>query len=147
MRKRIKFFVAGFPMTKGSLKFVGMHGGKPWLVNSCTKEKGWAAMIKDVAKDYFDSPIPDEVEVSLEFILPLNKKELRKKKMKENKETGVWIEILWGKESSKKTKKSPHIKQPDVDKLCRSVLDALDGIVYNCDSQVYKLKAVKITKE
>jgi Holliday junction resolvase RusA-like endonuclease len=36
------------------------------------------------------------------------------------------------------------IGKPDVDKLCRSVMDALTGIAYKDDAQVTSLTAVKI---
>lgn len=37
----------------------------------------------------------------------------------------------------------PHVK-PDLDKLCRAVLDALTGVVYEDDAQVVTLTASKI---
>lgn len=36
-----------------------------------------------------------------------------------------------------------HVQRPDVDKLCRAILDALTGVVYHDDSQVISLSAVK----
>ena len=37
-----------------------------------------------------------------------------------------------------------HVGKPDIDKLCRAVLDALTGIAYADDSQVVALDASKI---
>ena len=37
---------------------------------------------------------------------------------------------------------TPHVK-PDIDKLCRSVLDGLTGVAFKNDSQVINLKASK----
>lgn len=36
-----------------------------------------------------------------------------------------------------------HIKKPDVDNLAKSVIDAMNGIVYKDDGQVVKLNATK----
>jgi len=37
-----------------------------------------------------------------------------------------------------------HVGKPDIDKLCRAVLDALTGIAYADDSQVVALDASKV---
>jgi len=37
-----------------------------------------------------------------------------------------------------------HVGKPDIDKLCRAVLDALTGIAYQDDSQVVALDASKV---
>jgi Holliday junction resolvase RusA-like endonuclease len=37
-----------------------------------------------------------------------------------------------------------HIKAPDIDKLCRAVLDALTGRAYKDDAQVIALTAMKV---
>ena len=36
-----------------------------------------------------------------------------------------------------------HTKKPDVDNLCKAVLDAMNGIILKDDSQVYGLQAYK----
>ena len=41
----------------------------------------------------------------------------------------------------------PHIKKPDLDNLIKGVKDAMNGIVYKDDSQVYKINAIKIYSE
>lgn len=37
----------------------------------------------------------------------------------------------------------PMIQRPDIDKLCRAVLDGLTGVVFKDDSQVVSLYALK----
>lgn len=50
-----------------------------------------------------------------------------------------------GKNASTLKEKSPihHIQKPDVDKLTRTVLDAMTGIVWRDDSQIYQVIAEK----
>jgi Holliday junction resolvase RusA-like endonuclease len=45
--------------------------------------------------------------------------------------------------SAPKRKETFPVKKPDIDKLCRAVLDALTGIVFEDDSQVVRLEARK----
>lgn len=40
-----------------------------------------------------------------------------------------------------------HVKKPDLDKLCRSVIDSLTGIMYHDDSYIVFLKATKVYEE
>jgi Holliday junction resolvase RusA-like endonuclease len=88
----------------------------------------WKALIQDkvsdVADSFEESLWPDHLSgfvVDLVFILP-RPKSLPKKVVE-------------------------HIKKPDIDNLCKAVLDAMSGIIYKDDSQVTKLTAQKIYGE
>ena len=59
----------------------------------------------------------------------------------------IEIEIIPPKSVSRKTfimlKGKPHICRPDVDNIEKAILDALNGIAYKDDNQVYELYARK----
>lgn len=50
------------------------------------------------------------------------------------------------KSRPKKMKSEPDIYKPDVDNLCKIVLDALNGVAYEDDKQVTSLMAVKMPR-
>lgn len=58
---------------------------------------------------------------------------------------GAWeLEIAFFMPRPKCHKKTVHhTTKPDVDKLCRTVLDALSGVLYEDDKQVCRLSAYK----
>lgn len=55
----------------------------------------------------------------------------------------VWLEFSLPRPKSLPKRMVHAIKKPDVDKLCRTLLDALTGVVVRDDSQVVELQAVK----
>jgi crossover junction endodeoxyribonuclease RusA len=112
----LSFFVAGLPQTKGSTRgFVGRSKktGKRrvFLTNDNPKNKPWAALVAHEARAHGQvTPMTGPVYVDLTFFL-------------------------------EKPKRPKHpvfpITRPDVDKLTRSILDALKvGGVYRDDGQV-----------
>lgn len=87
-----------------------------------SKEVGpWRERIALVAADQTDTLIqkPTEVGVVLKFVMPRPA-------------------------SAPKTKKALASKRPDLDKLTRAVLDALTDVVFEDDSQVTSIGAVKV---
>lgn len=50
----------------------------------------------------------------------------------------------WSKKARKSALGKPHTKRPDVDNLCKFYLDALNGILWHDDAQIYKLQAEKV---
>lgn len=124
----IAFRVYGIPQTKGSAKgFVGRSKktGKlrAFITNDNTKNKGWAETVSGEAQlarrvHHLAAPFAGAIRLELEFYV---------KKPK----------------SYPKTKELPAIKKPDLDKMIRSVKDALTGIFYLDDSQVVEESASK----
>ncbi len=56
----------------------------------------------------------------------------------------VELKFYFNRPKSVSEKKRPyHTVKPDIDKLCRNILDALSGIIYNDDTQVISLMAYK----
>ena len=112
------------PPTKGSAKgftMPGKFGGRPRviIVNDNPKNKAWARLVGLHARDHKaeDSPWNSWCQLSLVFTMK------RLKKMPKGRDY-------------------PTVK-PDLDKMVRSVLDALTGILYVDDAQIIALAASK----
>lgn len=119
------FTVFGVPQPKGSAKaFVPKGWTRAIVTSDNPKHKGWQQLVAEAASRalqdttdtgvMFDGP----VELRVVFFLP------RPKSLKK----GV----------------TAHLKKPDLDKLCRSVKDALNRVVWRDDSQVVALLARKV---
>jgi len=116
----LRFTVTGAPKPKGSMKaFVPKGWTRPVLTTSSAGLKAWEQMIRSVAQAHVSAYTTDPVRVRLRFALP------RPKSL------------------SRRASHRPHTKRPDVDKLARAALDALTGVIFKDDSQVYALHAVK----
>lgn len=117
--------VNGLPAPQGSKR----HVGRGVMVESSKKVKPWrAAVAAEVEKVTFeDMPF---VRVSAWFFMPRPKSHYR---------TGRYAHLL------KPAAPVYPGKYPDLDKLCRSTLDALRmGGAYRDDAQVVKLYAFKV---
>jgi crossover junction endodeoxyribonuclease RusA len=123
----IVFHVYGIPQTKGSAKgFVGRskRTGKlrAFITNDNTKNAGWAATVSGEAQrarvsSGLSAPVSGPVWLMLHFHV-CRPKSLPKR-------------ILHA------------TKKPDLDKMIRSVKDALKGVLYMDDAQVVDLVAQK----
>jgi crossover junction endodeoxyribonuclease RusA len=126
---RLTFRVYGVPLPKGNLRpFVrAVRGMKVAIVTESNRNvKGWQQLIAEAASHALQTyPEADRcmfahgVRVSAAFYLPRPKRLSRR---------GVFV---------------PHCVTPDVDKLARAVLDALQGVAYHDDKQVTALEARK----
>ena len=116
----IRFRVYGIPQTKGSAKAFYRPGMRcPVVTNDNAKNKNWAATVSGEAQRHRPAcPLTGPVDLSLTFFV---------KKPK----------------SHPKTKFVYATKKPDLDKMVRSVKDALKGVVYLDDAQVVRLVASK----
>ena len=116
----LRFTVIGVPRPKGSMRaFTPPGWTRPVLTNSSASVKTWEQTIRSVAQQQVSAYTTDPVRVRLRFALP------RPKSL------------------SRRASHRPHTKRPDVDKLARAALDALTGVIFADDSQVYALHAVK----
>jgi crossover junction endodeoxyribonuclease RusA len=116
----VKFFVAGEPVTEGSIRNVGRRrNGSAILRHDRADElEVWRATIALAAREAgIDYHADGPVFVDLTFALPRPKSHFNAKGLK------------------KSAPKLPTTK-PDGDKLVRAVLDALSGTAYRDDSQV-----------
>lgn len=119
------FVVRGIPVPQGSMRaFLPKGTKRPVVVHGKPKElSSWRHDIQhEAARSAKEvgllSPTSGPVEVYLRFYLRVPK-------------------------SLPKTKKKRPTKRPDIDKLARSALDALTGVIFEDDSQVCKLAATK----
>lgn len=104
--------VEGVPAPQGSKKYVGHRGGKPVLLESSAKVRPWRAAVAQAAALF--PPLPDgAVSVEIVFRLPRPK--------------------------SLPKRVTVHTRKPDLDKLARSTLDALSGVLYLDDNRVNEL--------
>ena len=119
----ITFRVYGIPQPKGSTKgFVGRSKktGKlrAFITNDNTKTAPWAQVVRLKAQEFAaGGMIEGAVDLTLLFTL-VRPKSLPKKVLH-------------------------HLKKPDLDKLTRTIKDALKGVVYLDDSQVVHLDCLK----
>ncbi len=120
----LEFVVVGIAAPQGS-KTAFVRGGRVSLVESCARVKPYRALVSLAASQARKEPptrLPVGIGITFVFVRPkshyTSKGELR-----------AGAPSFPGK--------------PDVDKLCRAVLDALTGILYHDDAQVVSLNASK----
>lgn len=114
----IGFFVSGEPAPQGS-KTAKCINGKAIMWEASGKVKEWRKNVSAAATLEMQTrklePVEGAVEVVLQFMMPRGKSVTRQ----------------W------------HTVKPDLDKLVRSTLDGLTGIVFKDDAQVNAITAVK----
>lgn len=116
MTEIFRLFVRGEPKAKGS-KRAFVRGGKPILVEANPDAKPWQRLIQDRLAEFQGEPWvgPMEVILTFQFVKPAS--------------------------AGKRT--WPHVR-PDLDKLARAVLDALERAkVILDDAQIVSLVAEK----
>lgn len=110
------FFVPGIPKPKGSMSGFSRKGStKVAMVHSNSGTKGWQAAVAAVAREHLAGLHTGPVELMLSFGIP----------------------------SPKRPRFTSPAVQPDLDKLVRCVLDALEGVAYDNDSRVIAITAKK----
>ena len=120
----LEFVVAGIPAPQGS-KRVFVRGGRVSLVESCARVKPYRALVSLAASQArTEAPTQQPVGIAIAFVFVRPKSHYTSKG-----------ELRAGAPS--------HPGKPDIDKLCRAVLDALTGILYHDDAQVVSLSATK----
>jgi crossover junction endodeoxyribonuclease RusA len=120
----MKFTVYGQPIPQGSMRaFMPKRGKFPIVTADNAKTKPWRQEIAGVAQNTLQSN--REVSWGAEF--PLR----------------VAIDFFFDRPKSLKKSIMDKVTKPDLDKLARSVLDALTGICFHDDSQVIDLHVTK----
>ena len=117
------FFVDTTPVPKGRPRFRSM--GKFVSTYTDTKTRSFEALIAEQAKEAMGDmePLETPLTVFLHFTLPIPASASKKVK-----------EALLN---------APHTKKPDIDNLCKSVLDGMANIVFKNDGQIASLHATK----
>ncbi len=121
----IEFRVPGVAAPQGSKKAFRTRGGRIALVESCSRVKPYRATVALAAREVWaEGATHGSVGVSIAFTFVRPKSHYNAKGVLR---AGV----------------ATHPGKPDIDKLCRAVLDSLTGIIYADDSQVVSLVATK----
>lgn len=118
----LSFFVPGAPVPQARPR-VARNGGV-YEPPKCTEYK---FLVREIAKAKMAKmrlpPMQGEITCKIEFHMP--------------------IPASWPKYRKETAKGSPHISRPDIDNLQKAVLDALNGIVYADDGQVFSVEICK----
>lgn len=119
----IVFFVPGLPAPQGSKDQFGRE--------SCKLLPAWRSLVSVMAKQAMggNAPTLSPVSVTATFAFPRPKSHFG---------TGSKAMVLRSDAPHKKAGK------PDLDKLQRAIFDAMTGIVFKDDCQVWSVGAVKI---
>lgn len=128
---KVNIFIPGIPRPGGSKKsFQHSKTGKIMTIDACKHNKDWRNTIAYFATmEYRENPTKNPVYLLLNFYMP---------RPKNHYGTGKNSSIL------KDTAPVLHTKKPDLTKLIRACEDALTGILWNDDSQIYCQEAYKI---
>ncbi len=111
----VSFFVEGYPAPKGS--FTGLGRGR--MRNASKRTKPWQDLVSYIAMTIRPPKLlAGPVGIDLEFLMPVPK----------NPKHPIY----------------PITKINDVDKLERTILDALSGIIYVDDCQVCRIQKAKL---
>ena len=125
MTHLIEFRVFGVAAPQGSKKAFKTRGGRIALVESCARVKPYRATVALAARAaWVDVPTNGTVGVSIAF-------------------TFIRPASHYNAKGVLRAGAATHPGKPDIDKICRSVLDSLTGIIYADDSQVVSLVATK----
>lgn len=119
----ICFYVDTTPIPKGRPRFRSM--GKFVQTYTDSKTRSFEELIAEQAKEAMGDmePLETPLTVFLHFTLPIPASASKKVK-----------EALLN---------APHTKKPDIDNLCKSVLDGMANIVFKNDGQIASLHATK----
>lgn len=129
MRPPLTFVVDGRPAPQGSKAYKGHRGGKPILVEQSRHVAPWRALVAAKARAETDDPFTTPVAVTIIFNLP---------RPASHYGTGRNGDVL--KDSAPPF---PAVRNGDIDKLARAVLDGLTGPALADDSLVVDLIAHK----
>lgn len=115
MSELLTLYVSGVPMTKGSWRSItDRRTGKPRLIPDNPDEEAWALAISWAAKAKLRGRAPSKARIRIGCVFMMPPRAGRKSYNR------------------------------DVDKLLRSVLDAMTKVVYVDDEQVDDVRAIKL---
>lgn len=117
----IKFTIDGVPVPKGRPRFA--RRGKHVMAYTPDKTLQAERQVALIASQHVAKPLSGAISVSLDFYMPIPK--------------------ATAKSRLPQIENSPHIKRPDADNLAKLVMDALNGLAWNDDSQIANLFITK----
>ena len=121
----IEFVVPGLAAPQGSKRMVRLRNGRTVLIEQSKRLKPWRAVVAyEAGRAFTGAQVECDVTVSAEFVI---------ERPKSHKTAA----------GSVKASAPMSPGKPDLDKLCRALLDGLTGVIYRDDSQVIYLNAMK----
>lgn len=125
----IRFTVVGVPVAQGSKRaFLNRHTGRASLVESSHRHKDWRSLVSLVAAEHRPAePLTGGLNLAAVF---------RFARPASHYGTGK-------NERTLKPSAPRSVGKPDLDKLVRSIGDAMTGIVYADDSQIQSLDGTR----
>ena len=121
----IEFVVPGLAAPQGSKRMVRLRSGRTVLIESSKRLRPWRAVVAyEASRAFTGAPVECDVTVSAEFVI---------ERPKSHKTAAGAVKASAPMSPGK----------PDIDKLCRALLDGLTGVIYCDDSQVIYLNAMK----
>ena len=121
----IEFVVPGLAAPQGSKRMVRLRNGRTVLIEQSKRLKPWRAVVAyEAGRAFTGDQVECDVTVSAEFII---------ERPKSHKTAAGAVKASAPGSPGK----------PDLDKLCRALLDGLTGVIYRDDSQVIYLNAMK----
>lgn len=113
--------LSGTPVAKARPRASKTRTGKIRMYTP-TKSKDFEHQVRKRAEKLFEKPLVCPIYIEIHFLMPRPKK------------------IIW------KTKPMPRVpcdKRPDLDNLCKSVEDGLNGVAFRDDGQISSMRATK----
>jgi crossover junction endodeoxyribonuclease RusA len=118
--RSVTFTVIGIAQPQGSTKaFVPKGWTRPIVTSDNPLNKGWRQCVAEQAQ---------QVAAEGQFLGPV----------------AMFVRFSLPRPASLPRRVVAHVKAPDLDKLVRSVGDALTGVLYRDDAQVVELRARKV---
>jgi len=116
----LSFTVRGVPVPQGSMKAFMPKGAKfPVLTSDNPKLKAWRKLVRAQALE------------AMGWLPPAGKN------------VPIRVQAVFFMPRAKTNKAIDAVKKPDIDKLLRSCLDSMTGVVYTDDSQVVEVHVFK----
>lgn len=116
-KNSVCFTVNGQPRAKGSWSAYARKDGRGVVFTQAQTITQWQRRVATVARQHRPA--------SWDMAAPMQ------------------LEVVFSMPRPKRSKHELHVVKPDLDKLCRTICDALTGSLYDDDSQVFSISARK----
>jgi len=115
--KAVKYTIYLEPVAQGRPRFVKGRAYDP------PKSKAYKELVALTSRRYFPEPLKGALKVRFVFSIPMPKS--------------------WSKGKKIDSDRTLHSSRPDIDNLCKAILDGLNGVAFEDDGQVVCLQAWK----
>ena len=115
--KAVKYTIYHEPVAQGRPRFARGRAYDP------PKSKAYKEFVALTAKRHFSKPLEGALSIRVVFYMPMPKS--------------------WSKGKKEQHEGLFHTSRPDIDNLCKALLDGLNGVAFEDDGQVVCLQAWK----